>query len=68
MNCPPGMSPPTTTKPLHLTFNIPVNVDVASEDSLRLRELLLEALRAYAEGRKLTAQEQADVDALLTES
>lgn len=68
MNCPPGRSPPAATKPLHLTFNIPVNVDVASEDSLRLRDLLLEALRTYAETHKLSAQEQADVDALLTES
>lgn len=56
------------TKTIKLSFEVPAEIDLASEDLALMRELLLDGLRYRAERFQFTPQKRRLIDALLTES
>ncbi len=58
------------TKTIRLSFEVPADLDLPSEDLARMKELLLEGLRIreHTIGRTNPTRDQALAEALLTES
>lgn len=56
------------TKTIKLSFEVPADLDLASEDLARMKHLLLESLRMLREQFQVSDQNRALIDALLTES
>lgn len=58
------------TKTITLSFEVPADLDLPSEDLARMKELLLDGLRYQAEREDFLhrASQRRLIDALLTES
>ena len=56
------------TKTIRLSFEVPADLDLPSEDLARMKELLLDALRYKAGVFKQTPSDRRLLDALFTES
>lgn len=59
---------PTQTKTITLSFEVPADLDLSSEDLAQMKELLLDGLRFSTEGFLPSKSDKRLIDALLTES